>query len=188
MPADRGAVEAGVGEPRARPPRARAVRRADAAARTASSSGSPRAPPPRSASPSCCVTPTDSSCSPPRSRSCPTSAARRVVVAPGLEGLAALPLVSLTHAHGHAAAFASLAPPRAGSGVGIDVEPLVSRPPGFAQAALDQAERRLLEPTARGRHGGVAAAPVVREGGGRQGARSRPRRRLRGPTRPRDRD
>ncbi len=69
-----------------------------------------------------------------------------VVVAPGLEGLAELPLVSLTHAQGHAAAFASLAPPRAGSGVGIDVEPLVSRAPGFAQAALNQAERRLLEP------------------------------------------
>jgi acyl transferase domain-containing protein/phosphopantetheinyl transferase (holo-ACP synthase) len=68
------------------------------------------------------------------------------VVAPGLEGLAELPLVSLTHAHGHAAAFASLAPPRAGSGIGIDLEPLVSRPPGFEQAALDQAERRLLEP------------------------------------------
>ncbi len=69
-----------------------------------------------------------------------------VVVAPGLEGLAELPLVSLTHAQGHAAAFASLAPPRAGSGVGIDVEPLVSRAPGFEQAALNPAERRLLEP------------------------------------------
>lgn len=68
-----------------------------------------------------------------------------VVVAPGLEGLAELPLVSLTHAQGHAAAFASLAPPRAGSGVGIDIEPLVSRPPGFEQAALGEAERRLLE-------------------------------------------
>jgi acyl transferase domain-containing protein/phosphopantetheinyl transferase (holo-ACP synthase) len=68
------------------------------------------------------------------------------VVAPGLEGLAELPLVSLTHAHGHAAAFASLAPPRAGSGVGIDIEPLVARAPGFEQAALDEAERRLLEP------------------------------------------
>ncbi len=68
------------------------------------------------------------------------------VVAPGLEGLAELPLVSLTHAHGHAAAFASLAPTRAGSGIGIDVEPLVARAPGFEQAALDDAERRLLEP------------------------------------------
>jgi acyl transferase domain-containing protein/phosphopantetheinyl transferase (holo-ACP synthase) len=71
-----------------------------------------------------------------------------IVVAPGLEGLAELPLVSLTHAQGHAAAFASLAPPRAGAGVGIDVEPLVSRAPGFEQAALNQAERRLLEPLA----------------------------------------
>ncbi|MCW3017841.1 MAG: acyltransferase protein [Solirubrobacterales bacterium] len=69
-----------------------------------------------------------------------------VVVAPGLEGLAELPLVSLTHAHGHAAAFAALAPPRVGSGVGIDIEPLVARPTGFQQAALNEAERRLLEP------------------------------------------
>jgi phosphopantetheinyl transferase (holo-ACP synthase) len=69
-----------------------------------------------------------------------------IVLAPGLEGLAELPLVSLTHAHGHAAAFASLAPPHAGRGVGIDIEPLVSRAPGFEQAALGEAERRLLEP------------------------------------------
>jgi phosphopantetheinyl transferase (holo-ACP synthase) len=68
-----------------------------------------------------------------------------VVVAPGLEGLAELPLVSLTHARGHAAAFASLAPPHAG-GVGIDLEPLVARAAGFEQAALSEAERRLLEP------------------------------------------
>ncbi len=68
-----------------------------------------------------------------------------VVVAPGLEGLAELPLVSLTHAQGHAAAFASLAPPHAGRGVGIDIEPLVSRAPGFEQAALGEAERRLLQ-------------------------------------------
>ena len=73
-----------------------------------------------------------------------------VVVAPGLEGLAELPLVSLTHAQGHAAAFASLAPPHAGAGVGIDIEPLVSRAPGFEQAALGEAERRLLEPLPKG--------------------------------------
>jgi acyl transferase domain-containing protein/phosphopantetheinyl transferase (holo-ACP synthase) len=68
-----------------------------------------------------------------------------VVVAPGLEGLAELPLVSLTHSNGHAAAFVSLAPPRAGSGIGIDIEPLHPRAPGFEQAALSESERRLLE-------------------------------------------
>jgi acyl transferase domain-containing protein/phosphopantetheinyl transferase len=68
-----------------------------------------------------------------------------VVMAPGLEGLAELPLVSLTHSQGHAAAFAVLAPAGAGSGVGIDIEPLVPRPPGFAEAALSEAERHLLD-------------------------------------------
>ncbi len=66
-----------------------------------------------------------------------------VALVPGLEGLAELPVVSLTHSHGHAAALVALARP--GAGVGIDIEPLVARPPGFAQAALSDAERRLLE-------------------------------------------
>jgi acyl transferase domain-containing protein/phosphopantetheinyl transferase len=68
-----------------------------------------------------------------------------VVVAPGLEGLAELPLVSLTHSHGRAAAFVTLAAHGSGSGVGIDIEPLVARPPGFAQAALSEDERHLLD-------------------------------------------
>ncbi len=69
-----------------------------------------------------------------------------VVLVPGLEDLAELPVVSLTHSHGHAAALVALAPPGAGGGVGIDIEPLVARPPGFAQAALGEEERRLLAP------------------------------------------
>ena len=68
------------------------------------------------------------------------------VVARELEGLAELPLVSLTHANGRAAALVALAPPGAQDGIGIDVERLVPRPEGFAQAALSEAERALLEP------------------------------------------
>jgi acyl transferase domain-containing protein/phosphopantetheinyl transferase len=56
------------------------------------------------------------------------------------------PVVSLAHAHGRAAALATLAPARAAGGVGIDLELLVPRPHGFAQAALSEAELRLLEP------------------------------------------
>jgi acyl transferase domain-containing protein/phosphopantetheinyl transferase (holo-ACP synthase) len=65
-----------------------------------------------------------------------------VVVCPALDGLGGAPAVSLTHAHGHAAALAAFAP----AGVGIDVERLVPRPQGFLEAALTEAERRLLEP------------------------------------------
>jgi acyl transferase domain-containing protein/phosphopantetheinyl transferase len=69
-----------------------------------------------------------------------------VVVAPALEGLAEPPAVSLTHAQGQAAALVTLVPPGGGGGAGIDIEHLVPRPEGFAQAALTEAELRLLEP------------------------------------------
>jgi phosphopantetheinyl transferase len=67
-----------------------------------------------------------------------------VVVAPALEGLGEPPAVSLTHAQGQAAALVTLVPP-GGGGAGIDIEHLVPRPQGFAQAALVEAELRLLE-------------------------------------------
>jgi acyl transferase domain-containing protein/phosphopantetheinyl transferase (holo-ACP synthase) len=66
-----------------------------------------------------------------------------VVVCPPLEGLCA-PAVSLAHTHGHAAALAAIG--MAGAGLGIDVERVVPRAPGFAEVALTEAERRLLEP------------------------------------------
>jgi phosphopantetheinyl transferase (holo-ACP synthase) len=65
-----------------------------------------------------------------------------VVLAPGLDGLPELPVVSLTHSQGRAAALAALVP--AGGGVGIDLERIVQRPPGFAEAALTAPERALL--------------------------------------------
>jgi phosphopantetheinyl transferase len=69
-----------------------------------------------------------------------------VVVAPALEGLGELPAVSLTHAQGQAAALVTLVPAGAAGGAGIDIEHLVPRPQGFAQAALTETELRLLEP------------------------------------------
>lgn len=66
-----------------------------------------------------------------------------VVVVPGLEGSPELPVVSLTHAHGRAAAFCAIAGP--GARIGIDIEPLAPRPEGFASAALSGDESRLLD-------------------------------------------
>jgi phosphopantetheinyl transferase len=66
-----------------------------------------------------------------------------VVLAPGLDGLSELPVVSLTHSQGRAAALAALVP--AGGGVGIDLERIVQRPAGFAEAALTAPERALLD-------------------------------------------
>jgi phosphopantetheinyl transferase len=71
-----------------------------------------------------------------------------VVVAPALEGMPERPVVSLAHAHGDAVALAALLPAGTLAGVGIDLELLTPRPPGFAQAALSDAELRLLEPLA----------------------------------------
>jgi len=65
-----------------------------------------------------------------------------VVVCPALDGLCA-PAVSLAHTHGHAAALAAIGTP--GAGLGIDIERLVPRAQGFAEVALTEAERRLLE-------------------------------------------
>lgn len=67
------------------------------------------------------------------------------VLAPALEGLPELPVVSLAHADGRAAALVALAPPAAAGGVGIDLERLVPRPEGFASAALTAAELALLD-------------------------------------------
>jgi len=71
-----------------------------------------------------------------------------VVVCPMLEGLCEPPAVSLAHTHGHAVALAAIGTPGAGTpgaGLGIDIERLVPRARGFAELALTEAERRLLE-------------------------------------------
>ena len=52
-----------------------------------------------------------------------------IVVAPGLEGLAELPLVSLTHADGHAAALAALAPADAPAAASASTSSRSSRAP-----------------------------------------------------------
>ncbi len=65
-----------------------------------------------------------------------------VVVGEALDSLAEPAVVSLTHSHGVAAAIAALG----ASGVGIDVEQRQRRPEGFAEAALREAERALLDP------------------------------------------
>jgi len=67
------------------------------------------------------------------------------VKATGLGSVDDAPIVSLTHTEGEAVAFAALAPSRSGAVIGIDIEYLRSRPPGFAEAALRPVERRLLE-------------------------------------------
>ena len=66
-----------------------------------------------------------------------------LVLVPGMEGAAEVPVVSLTHTHGQAAAFAAIGGP--GCKIGIDIEPLIPRPDGFAQLAMTEAESRLLE-------------------------------------------
>ena len=66
-----------------------------------------------------------------------------VALVPALEGAPELPLVSLTHSDGEAAALALLAPPGT-TGVGIDIERLRPRREGFARAAADESERALL--------------------------------------------
>ena len=65
-----------------------------------------------------------------------------VVAAPGVERLGATPVVSLAHAQGEAVALAALG---SGDAIGIDIEHLSPRPPGFAEAVLTADERRLLE-------------------------------------------
>jgi phosphopantetheinyl transferase len=59
-----------------------------------------------------------------------------------IAGIDAVPVVSLAHAQGRAAALAALLPP--GGGVGIDIEPVRELPPGFAEAAFAEPERGLL--------------------------------------------
>ncbi|HUB73220.1 MAG TPA: beta-ketoacyl synthase N-terminal-like domain-containing protein [Solirubrobacteraceae bacterium] len=65
-----------------------------------------------------------------------------VVAIAGLDAGVQLPAVSLTHTHGRAAALVALLGP--GASVGIDVERLTPRPPGFAQAAFSDGELALL--------------------------------------------
>ena len=64
----------------------------------------------------------------------------------GLEVAGYVPVVSLTHSGGEAAAIALLVPAAEalGAGVGIDLERLARRPVGFAQAVLSDRERPLL--------------------------------------------
>jgi len=66
-----------------------------------------------------------------------------LVRVPGLEGSGELPFVSLAHTHGRAVAFAAIGGPDCR--IGIDIEPLIPRPDGFAQVAVTAAESRLLE-------------------------------------------
>jgi phosphopantetheinyl transferase len=75
----------------------------------------------------------------PDERGCP-----RVSV-PAFDGMDRVPVVSLSHSHGLAAAAAALVPAGPVSGVGIDVEQVRPLPPGFGEAALAPAERRLLD-------------------------------------------
>jgi acyl transferase domain-containing protein/phosphopantetheinyl transferase len=70
---------------------------------------------------------------------------RPLVSSPGVAQLGRVPLVSLAHAQGQAVALAALAPPDSGAALGIDVEHLSARPPGFAEAALGPGERQLLD-------------------------------------------
>ena len=69
---------------------------------------------------------------------------RPVVV--GIEVAGMVPVVSLTHSDGEAAALAALVPAgrAAGPTIGIDLERLTARPAGFAQAVLTDGERPLL--------------------------------------------
>ena len=68
------------------------------------------------------------------------------VTAPGLDALPVVPLVSLSHAGGRAAAVALLVARDADAGLGIDVEPVRTLPERFAAAALTPDEREHLGP------------------------------------------
>jgi phosphopantetheinyl transferase len=70
---------------------------------------------------------------------------RPLAAAGAPEWLGGEPLVSLAHAQGEAIALVALAPPGSGAALGIDIEHLSARPPGFAEAALGPGERRLLD-------------------------------------------
>ncbi|HSD78777.1 MAG TPA: 4'-phosphopantetheinyl transferase superfamily protein, partial [Solirubrobacteraceae bacterium] len=68
-----------------------------------------------------------------------------VVVAAGTQALDVVPVVSLAHAGGESVALAALVPAGSGVRLGIDVERIRSRPPGFEQAALTAPERAVLD-------------------------------------------
>jgi phosphopantetheinyl transferase len=67
-----------------------------------------------------------------------------VVAAPGIERLGVVPVVSLAHTQGEAVALAALVGSGSDDSIGIDIEHLSQRPPGFAEAALNEDERGLL--------------------------------------------
>jgi acyl transferase domain-containing protein/phosphopantetheinyl transferase (holo-ACP synthase) len=71
-----------------------------------------------------------------------------IVTLPTLEDLGAVPIVSLAHTQGEAVALAALVPVADRRTLGIDIEEIRPRPPGFAEAALTAAERELLAPLA----------------------------------------
>jgi acyl transferase domain-containing protein/phosphopantetheinyl transferase (holo-ACP synthase) len=68
-----------------------------------------------------------------------------VVAAPPLERLGSVPVVSLAHAQGEAVALAALLGGASDEAIGVDIEHFGARPPGFAEAALSEDERRLVE-------------------------------------------
>jgi phosphopantetheinyl transferase len=67
------------------------------------------------------------------------------VAAPGLDALPVVPVISLSHAAGRAAAIALLVERGAGAGIGLDVEPVRPLPDRFAAAALTPDERAQLD-------------------------------------------
>ncbi len=75
----------------------------------------------------------------------PDAQGRPIVHASAADALGVVPIVSLTHSQGHAAAAAWLVGPGAEAGIGLDAEPLRPRPEGFAAAALRDDERALLD-------------------------------------------
>jgi phosphopantetheinyl transferase len=72
----------------------------------------------------------------------PDPRGRPIVSSPALASLGPPPVISLAHAAGHTVALAAL-----GGHVGIDVEQLGPRPPGFTEVAFGSAERDVLSRT-----------------------------------------
>ena len=81
-----------------------------------------------------------------------------------------LPAISIAHAEGVAVALAALDPD---APVGIDVEPVIDRPPGFDFVAFQRGRTHLARSARRGGPGPcrMGRPVLVRQGGGRQGDR-----------------
>ena len=118
---------------------------------------------------------TDSTCCPPTIEILPGADGAPVVDAPGLERLSVAPVVSLAHAQGEAVALAALVPQGGADGCRRRRHraPPAALARGFAEAALRADERGAARAAAGRARRGVAAALLVREGGGRQGGRLR---------------